>query len=412
MTPEQLLAQMGQATSHLNDTADAVEALARLGFAKASDGQWRRTSKAHLIAGGGPDLNYQSGTGGEFIKALMFARGHDADEQAQGKARLAELGGRFVEDPGTSGRMFVDDAGKATLGTTDATGGWVMPNALVDEITKAEGYTSPWRTLLNVRRNVLTASVDIPLRASRPARATIALPGATKENVDLVYGGYTATMYTIARIYDLGKQYVRYSAGAAEADVMQELSTALGLGEAYYARQGSGTNEPYGLYTALTVAPATFTSSHTPSATSLAGSVLKAIATCLGALASRGITNGVSALISGTAWGAMISQGSDTAGFYIPEILPAPGIRPGTILTPWGTPVYVDDQATDDRLVVGQFKQLTLYVGADYRIDSSDVAGSRWDSNLVGFRGEEDIALDARAAVMAGRFQQVTDLLP
>jgi hypothetical protein len=45
-------------------------------------------------------------------------------------------------------------------------------------------------------------------------------------------------------------------------------------------------------------------------------------------------------------------------------------------------------------------------------VDTSDEAGDRWDKNLVGFRGEEEIGLDARAAVFAGAFQFVADIAP
>jgi hypothetical protein len=39
----------------------------------------------------------------------------------------------------------------------------------------------------------------------------------------------------------------------------------------------------------------------------------------------------------------------------------------------------------------------------------SSEAGDRWDKNLTGFRGEEEIAFDARHAVYAGRFQRITN---
>lgn len=370
----------------------------------------RTPSKARLIGSGSSGPTFQvTPEPGEFLLGIVNARSSDYREQEAGQKALADLGVRYAdEDEVRAG------GSKATLGTTDATGGWIMPNALVDTITKAATYDNVYRSLVTVRTGVSAATVDVPFRSSRPARAVIAAWGDAKENVNLAYNGYTATMYTLARIHDASRQMVRKSAGAAEADVLGELATALALGEAYYIREGSGSSQPYGLYTALTNSPATFTSSHTPSATTLAGSVLKAITTCLGALASRGVTRNLSAVISGTAWGTMIGQGTDTAGFFLNGTngVSIPDIAPGVIVTPWGTPVYVDDQATDDRIVVGQFSALKLYVGDQYRVDTSEVAGSRWDNNLVGFRAEEEIAMDARPAVYAGYFQQVTDLLP
>ena len=39
-------------------------------------------------------------------------------------------------------------------------------------------------------------------------------------------------------------------------------------------------------------------------------------------------------------------------------------------------------------------------------------AGTRWDTNLTGFRGEEEMGFDARPAVYAGYFQAITDIVP
>ena len=44
-------------------------------------------------------------------------------------------------------------------------------------------------------------------------------------------------------------------------------------------------------------------------------------------------------------------------------------------------------------------------------MDSTDQAGDRWDKNLIGFRGEMEIAFDARPAVFAGAFELVQDIL-
>ena len=65
---------------------------------------------------------------------------------------------------------------------------------------------------------------------------------------------------------------------------------------------------------------------------------------------------------------------------------------------------------TDD-LVVAEWSAFKVYTGEGYRVDSSDVAGSRWDANLTGFRGEEELAFDARPAVYSGAAQYVTDSL-
>jgi hypothetical protein len=47
--------------------------------------------------------------------------------------------------------------------------------------------------------------------------------------------------------------------------------------------------------------------------------------------------------------------------------------------------------------------------GHGYRVDVCSEVGDRWDKNLTSFRGEEEIAFDARPAVYAGKFQRITN---
>lgn len=374
-----------------------------IAFAKAMREQaanTREPSKAAAI-GGGKAINAQ--VDGEFLFAVGMARSKDAEEQAEGKALLKSY---------THEKSW----GKATLGTSDATGGWVVPNALVDDFIKPAAVRNIYRDLMTVVPGVTAATVDIPLRLAARSKAVIASFGSTKENLDLVYNGYTATMYTLARIYDIGNQFLRQSRGAAERDVMDELAAGFALGESYYIREGSGSSQPYGYTTAFTNAPATFTSSFSPSATTLAGSIAKAIATASGALAGRGVTPSAAVLSAASYWN-MVSQGTDTAGFFFAPANGPTNIRPGTVMSPWGIPVYADPAAdataaVADNLVVADWKAFKVFFGENYRVDSSDTAGNRWDTNVTGFRGEEEMGFDARPAVYAGYAQIITDIEP
>jgi HK97 family phage major capsid protein len=232
-------------------------------------------------------------------------------------------------------------------------------------------------------------------------------------------------MYTLARIYDIGNQFLRQSRGAAEQDVLEELAAAFAQGEAYYVREGSGSSEPFGYTPALTNGPAAFRTAFTPSATTLAGSIATAIALDAGVLAGRGAAPrsgvGLAAVLSATAYWTMLAQGTDSAGFFFnPAAGPtAINVPAGTLITPFGIPVYPDADAdlegtaaVADNLVVGNWKKFKLYFGQSYRVDSSDQAGTRWDTNLTGFRGEEEMGFDARPAVYAGYFQMNTDVIP
>ena len=72
----------------------------------------------------------------------------------------------------------------------------------------------------------------MPYRTGAPARMAFQDWGATKQNVNEAYFSYTAILGTMARIYDISKQYARFSAGSAEQDVLDELTRAAILGEA------------------------------------------------------------------------------------------------------------------------------------------------------------------------------------
>lgn len=392
------------------------------------------------------DRAYQKGA---FLYAVHEARSRDAEAQAKGKQMLRTLVDELndpiligVEPDGTEvfakaatyqdakaagssgiipwGAKAEDMVAKSTLGSTDATGGWIIPNAVVDEFITPAAYANIYRDLMTVVPGVQGAAVDIPFRSGVRSRAVVAGFGSTKENRDLAYNGYTATMYTLAAIYDIGNQFLRQSRGAAEADVLSELAAAFASGESYYVREGSGSSEPFGYTSALTNGPSTFRSTFSsPSDSTVAGSIAAAISTAGGALAGRGVTPD-GAVLSAAAYWQMLRQGSDAAGFWFATVANSPtSIRPGTLISPFGIPVHPDagvdsigTAAVADNLVVAQWKKFKVYFGQTYRVDSSDEAGTRWDTNLTGFRGEEEMGFDARPAVYAGYAQMITDILP
>lgn len=368
--------------------------------------------------------DYQAG---ELLTGILDYRaigmgGFDMERISAGKAALASLG---VEWAG------VPDQSKATLGATGATGGYVLPNNLVDTLVKPPTQGAVYSELVTVRNGINVRGVDMPYRLGQPTRMTFQDWGATKENVDESYGSYTANLGTLARVYDISKQYARFSAGSAEQDVMDELAKAAVLGENYYIIAGAGTGSTgtgdptTGIYTAINAASPGLgfkTAFSGASSSTLAGSFANALIQAQSALAGRNWEASAFVCDSVTYWTAQ-GQGSDTAGFWnAPEGPVAYGAIPGLGRTPtgglqyWGKPVYYDvnlTAASASKIVLaGDFKAAKLFRGMEFRIDTSDQAGTRWDKNLIGFRGEEEIGFNALTAVNIGAFQLVTAAIP
>lgn len=223
-------------------------------------------------------------------------------------------------------------------------------------------------------------------------------------------------MYTLAQIYDISAQFARKSQGAAEQDVMQELNDGLARGISYYIFQGTGSSQPFGLNAALVTSPPftpTTTTSHTAAATTNAGSIAAAIAGAAGALESRN-RRAEAALLSSTAFWTTVTYGANEAGFVVSPSIGAAGTNAaGGMISVWGIPIYREPEylAGSDDLIVGEFSALKVYFGDGPRFDSSDVANTRWDYNLIGFRGELEMAFDARPAVYSGALQFVADVV-
>ena len=109
----------------------------------------------------------------------------------------------------------------------------------------------------------------------------------------------------------------------------------------------------------------------------------------------------------------MLAQGTDSAGFFF-----APDTGPGGVdsttggLRIWGIRTIPDGNMPSDSMVVGEWSSAQLFIGDDYRIDTSTEANTRWDLNLTGFRGEEEIGFNGDPYVASGMFQRITDFTP
>src|ERR1035437_2050816 len=113
----------------------------------------RSPSKASLVGlGGRSNSEYEPGS---FLRGVFESRNLDYGTQLAGKAALAALGARIAAGPGMGSIELGQDgeAGKATVGTTGATGLWIAPNAVVEKLVMIATALNPMRGLLSVVSN-------------------------------------------------------------------------------------------------------------------------------------------------------------------------------------------------------------------------------------------------------------------
>jgi HK97 family phage major capsid protein len=360
----------------------------------------RQPSKAREIGGYGgrstsPDED------GAFVRALFQSRSRDYDEQRVGKAALEAMGSRYVEADS-----------KATLGDTSAAGGNIVPPNMLAAIVEIATATNPYRKLLNIINAGFVSGVDIPSEDLAPTRATVQAFGATKTNYNFTASKYTATMYTLAQIFDVSNQLLRHSQGAAEKLVIDRLARGFALGESYYVLSGSGSSEPKGLLTCLAAASATFTTNKSAATTTPATSIAGTIVSGIKALALRSVQPTAIVLDPASYWTAFTDASTSfpvLGGLVGWEMNPVTVDNNGQPML-YGLPLIWDVNMPANTGIVADWKSATLFLGQTYRVDVSDVAGTRWDTNETGFRGECELAFTGDPAVNTGHFQRLTGL--
>jgi HK97 family phage major capsid protein len=374
---------------------------------------------------------------GTFLRAIWLSRSTEFEQQQWAKAVLAGFGVERAELPTVSAGYLRDpETAKATLGATGATGGYVLPNNLVDGVIKPKVAQAIYADMVTERGGINVRGVDQPYRTGAPTRMAFSDWGTSKENLNEAYGSYTSILGTMARIYDVGKQYLRFSAGLAEQDVMDELAKARVLGENYYIIAGAGTgtygsgDPTMGVYTALLAGNTSYTTAFAgASAATVAGSAAAAIAAGLKAMVARSQIP-TACVVDAVTYFSILSEGSDNAGFFIgstpmaggpalSNAAMAAGFRP---LQNGGVSIFEIPLLWDPNLttntgaakigILADWAQFRLFRGTEFRVDTSDQAGTRWDQNLVGFRGEQEIGFHAGPGVSVGCAQLITGIVP
>jgi HK97 family phage major capsid protein len=302
---------------------------------------------------------------------------------------------------------------KAVLGTSVATGTAIVPNNFVSSLVTAIAANNIYRDLFNVVSDVSGAGVDIPYEVTAVTAALLqGAYGSNKDVRDFGFARATATLYQIAQIADVGNQLLRQSNGAAEAAARRRLAKSIGATEATFITNGTGTNQPLGFFQAIAAFgdPAQFR-------TALSSEPrVAAIGRGISALEARGIVAdeaNLCVVMHPTDFWELATEGLGTSYAGGWAIDPATGASASPpVTTVWGVPMRRDPYWPSAKIgtaLIIERSEVDIYTGDEFRIDVSD-AGSRFDQNVTGFRGEEMFGFNAEPYVRSGRVQQVTGL--
>ena len=302
---------------------------------------------------------------------------------------------------------------KAVLGTSVATGTAIIPNNFVTRLVEQLAATNIYRDLFQVVDVDNGAAVDIPYEITAITAALLqGAYGSNKDVRDFQFARATATLYQIAQIADVGNQLLRQSNGAAEGAARRRLARSIGVTEATYITNGSGTNQPLGFFQAFFAFgdPAGFktTLSSEPR--------LAALGRGISALETRGIVadrDNLVIVMHPTDYWETASEGLGTSYAGGWAVDPAGGAAANPPITSaWGVPMRRDPYwptASIGTALIIERSDVEIYVGNEMRIDVSD-AGNRFDQNVTGFRAEEMFGFNAEPYVRSGRVQKVLGL--
>jgi HK97 family phage major capsid protein len=298
---------------------------------------------------------------------------------------------------------------KAVLGTSDATGQAIVPNNFVAQLVEALTLSNPYRGVFEVVDGVQGAAVDIPYAITGITQALLqGAYGSNKDIRDFQFGQATVTLYQIAQIADIGNQLLRQSNGAAERSARRRLSASIGMTEAAYITNGSGSSQPLGFFPALLAFgdPAGFktTLSSEPR--------LATMARGIAAMESRGVArNNLVFAMSPTDYWETAAEGLGTSyagGWAVEPAAGAAGSPP--ITSAWGVRLLSDPNWPSAQVGTGLLidaSEVSIFTGQGFRIDVSSEAGTRFDQNVTGFRAEEEFGFNAEPYVRTGRVQKI-----
>jgi HK97 family phage major capsid protein len=294
--------------------------------------------------------------------------------------------------------------GAQTNSPAGSAGGFALPVQYLEEIVPLLIDQFSIRSLISTYpANAIL--LEVPRMASQAVRAVVTAEGDTKPKRQFGTDMLSIRLYTIPQIVDVTNQLLNFSRETAEQIVREQMADAIRLAEFYYALQGSGTNEPFGLLPALTAAqaatPGAFylisqaagnqpTGAAVPNTETIPDVIARAIN-----VTQLRYYEPDALLVHPNIWWKLITT-KDNYGRYLVD-----ANMTGQVNSVWGIRVVHTTQLPMGKAVVGSWKKLRMYIAQDVTVDVTQEAGDRWDKNLTGFRIEEMIGLDARQELNA-----------
>jgi HK97 family phage major capsid protein len=344
--------------------------------------------------------------------AAILATAHDTGAGTKSVGKYNEINFLSALVDRRKGDTDAQEFVKAVLGTSAATGGALVPGNFVSTLVEQIALVNPYRELFNVVDGVQGAGVNIPYEVTAITAALLqGAYGSNKDVRDFGFASATATLYQIAQIADVGNQLLRQSNGAAEASARRRLASSIGLAEAQFINNGSGSSQPLGFFPALAaygqVAQFITTLSSEPRAA--------AIGRGISALEQRGIpADNLCVVMAPVDYWEMATEGLGTSYAGGWAIDPAEGASasppPNRV---WGVPVKRDatwPSAQVGTALIIERSEVEIFTGQGFTIDVSSEAGNRFDQNITGFRAEEEFGFNAEPYVRTGKVQRVNGL--
>lgn len=295
---------------------------------------------------------------------------------------------------------------KALAEGASTTGGFLVPVQYIQELVMLRRATAP---LLQYVRSVPVHSNQVII----PTQTTASTVGWTAENAvkpstDEVFGNITVNIFTLAGIAKISNQLLEDSTPAVDAVVREDLLRGLNIEMDRTILNGSGTGQSTGI---LNTAGVTSTASGAD--TTHPAALFDDILAAIGRLQAAYFGPPDAIVMAPRTWSKLQSAKDSTGRFlglgtlvgsqtYTAPNVPNPtgatpdnmGLTGGMTFTIFGYPVVVDANmpinqgGANSSIIVGALRESWALMRDEIRMDTSNEAGTSWETNQTWFRGE------------------------